>query len=114
MGFRIKGNNRLFEATDSFEDVPKAGWRDLVIERRYHIKTRMTYNSRMVFKFIEDAEVMYQELGFSSVKHFLYEGLEMADADFRLAHKWLSGRFPDEGEAAMKLMLRHGIVGTPE
>ena len=89
-------NSGAPEADDRPDRIPKDKWRDLMWVKRDFAKTRIKYDCRCLLEFVQDAEIMWQELGFESAEDMICNGyeLDMAEVDFALA--WLELKDPGE------------------
>ena len=82
--------------------------------KRDFIKSRITYDCRSLLQFINDAEEMWQELGFDSAEHMIRDGYELDPIEVQYALDWLKVKAPDEAvgfEVAVKGGRRLGSHG---
>ena len=83
------------DATDRPYRIPKEKWRQLVDEKRTFLKFNIQHDCRCLLEFIDDAEEMWEELGFSSRDDLIVNGYELDPAEVDLAIAWLKIKEPD-------------------
>jgi len=83
-------------AQDRFDDIPKQRWRQLVSEKRNFLATSIKYDCRCLIEFCEEAEVVWQELGFESAADMIRNGYELDPQQIDLAVAWLKINEPSE------------------
>jgi hypothetical protein len=64
--------------------------------RRDHIKIAFGYDCRCLVQFIDDAKLMYDPLGFSSIEAMIREGYELVPEEIDVALEWLRLNPPKE------------------
>lgn len=64
-------------AYDNVRDVPKEEWDTLLNARCAFAKVNLPYDCRELLHFVEEAQVMYEHLGYSSVEDLIRRGLEL-------------------------------------
>lgn len=82
------------DATDSFDDVPKSKWHRLVAARRSFLAAKINYDCRCLVRFCQDAERVWQELGYDSAEHMIRKGYWLDPAEIELAVAWLKHNEP--------------------
>lgn len=83
-------------ATDSFRDVCKDRWRQLVIKKRHFIATTIEYDCRCLLEFVDEAAIAWEFLGYSSPEDMIRKGYELEPQEIELAVAWLKLNSPDE------------------
>jgi hypothetical protein len=81
-------------AQDRFKDIPKERWRQLVSEKRNFLSTRLAYDCRCLVEFCEEAELVWEELGFESAADMIRNGYELDPVEIDLAVAWLKHNEP--------------------
>lgn len=103
------------EATDKLREVPKEKWRDLMVARRLHMKTKLAYDCRCLVEFVDDAEQMHEVLGYPNAEAMVREGYELKPEEIDVAIRWLRINPPKEAlplDQATRLGTREiGIKG---
>jgi hypothetical protein len=82
------------DATDSFDDVPKSKWADLVDARSMFLAVKINYDCRCLVRFCEDAERVWEELGYDSAEHMIRKGYGLDPVEIELAVAWLKHNEP--------------------
>jgi hypothetical protein len=77
------------EAENRLQDVPREKWGFLMRERRDFLRRSLSYDCRCLVQFIDDARLMYSELGFASVADMIRNGYELEPGEIVLALEWL-------------------------
>ena len=77
-------------------EVPQEKWFDLMQVRRSFLRTHLPYDCRRLLEFVEDADNMYEALGFASPDDFIARGLELDPQDVAWAVDGLRRLKPDE------------------
>jgi hypothetical protein len=90
-------NSGTPEPSFRFQDTPKDKWSLLLIAKRSFLATRLNYDCRCLIQFCEEAELVYNELGFESAEDMIREGYELEPSKVELAVAWL--RANGTGEA---------------
>ena len=104
------------EASDKFQDVPKAKWRALLGCKRSFLAVRLNYDCRCLVEFCEEAEAVWKDLDFKSAEDMIRSGYELDPVEIELAVAWIKHNEPDaevslpEVSAAVKAEQR----GTPK
>jgi hypothetical protein len=75
--------------TYRFADVPKARWKALVREKRNFLATKIKYDCRCLIEFCEEANAVWQELGYDSAADMIRNGYELDPQQIELAVAWL-------------------------
>jgi hypothetical protein len=75
--------------TYRFADIPKARWKALVREKRNFLATNIKYDCRCLIEFCEEANVVWQELGYESSADMIRNGYELDPQQIELAVSWL-------------------------
>lgn len=82
-------NSGTPEPSFRFQDTPKDKWSLLLIAKRSFLATRLNYDCRCLIQFCEEAELVYDELGFESAEEMIREGYELEPSKVELAVAWL-------------------------
>jgi hypothetical protein len=77
------------EATDFLRSVPREKWRSLMNLRKYFLAVNLTHDCSCLVQFVDDAKLMYAELGFASADEMVRNGYELEPEEIRLAVDWL-------------------------
>lgn len=83
--------------------------------KRDFLRRSITFDCRSLLEFIQDAEEMWQELGFDSAEHMIREGYELDPIEVQYALDWLKVKAPEEAvgfEAAVTGGRKLGKVGS--
>ena len=75
--------------TYRFADVPKSRWKALVREKRNFLATNIKYDCRCLIEFCEEANAVWQELGYDSAADMIRNGYELDPQQIELAVAWL-------------------------
>jgi hypothetical protein len=116
-------NSGAPEPDDRFEDTPKDKWYLLLNAKRSFIATNMNYDCRCLVQFCEEAEVVYEELGYASAEQMIREGYELEPSQVEMAVAWLRHNEPVQAigikdvAAAIKAargkpLAEHGKIGN--
>jgi Arc/MetJ-type ribon-helix-helix transcriptional regulator len=65
------------EPTTKLYNVPRERWRYLMQKRRSFLKSKLPFDCRALLQFVDEAERMYEQLGFSDADDFIRNGLEL-------------------------------------
>src|SRR4051794_31772546 len=84
------------EAEDSPEDVPREQWRSLMLARQTFLEVTLSFDCRCLVRFVNDAELMYRELGFPSADAMIREGYGLESGEITVALEWLRLNPPNE------------------
>jgi hypothetical protein len=79
---------------DRFQDTPKQKWKLLLNAKKSFIATNMNYDCRCLVQFCEEAEVVYEELGYTSAEQMIREGYKLEPSQVELAVAWLRHNEP--------------------
>jgi hypothetical protein len=82
-------------ATHKFDDVPKEKWRDLVSARKRFLAVKINYDCRCLIQFCEEAEQVWQELGYESAADMIQRGYKLEPVEIDLAVAWLKHNEPE-------------------
>ena len=77
-------------------EQPREKWRMLMWVKRDFLRRSITFDCRSLLEFIQDAEEMWQELGFDSAEHMIREGYELDPIEVQYALDWLKVKSPEE------------------
>jgi hypothetical protein len=77
-------------------NVPPDKWHALMLSRRTFLHTHLPYDCRELLRFIEEAEQMYEPLGFASVADFIRRGFDLEPEQVDWAIEGLRRFAPDE------------------
>lgn len=84
------------EATDRLREVPREKWHDLMLARRQFMEIRLSHDCRCLVEFVNDAKLMFEALGFTSVEHMIREGYGLEPDEIDVAVEWLRLNPPAE------------------
>ena len=84
------------DATYPLRDVPQGKWFELMQVRRDFLGIHLPYDCRRLLEFVEDAEQMFEPLGFASVEDFIKRGLQLDAQQVAWAVAGLRQMRPDE------------------
>jgi len=84
------------EAWQRFRDVPKSKWRTLVNAKRYFLEVKVGSDCRYLVEFCEDAEVVWQDLGYGSAAAMIRDGYKLDPVEIELAVAWLKHNEPQQ------------------
>jgi hypothetical protein len=84
------------DASQRFEDVPKNKWRSLVWVKRDFLSVRLNYDCRCLVEFCEEAEIVWEDLGYESAADMIRNGYELDPYEIDLAVAWLKHNGPGE------------------
>ena len=73
---------------------PKDQWELLLSQKKQFLEVHIPYDCRCILEFIEDAEVMWQPLGYSSKDELIERGLDLDPFDVQMAVDWLKIKDP--------------------
>ena len=105
------------DANDRPYNIPKNKWFFLFQEKRSFIVTHIAYDCRCLLNFVQDAEIMWQELKFTSAQDMIINGYELDPQEVELALEWLKIKDPDDAvryEVAVQGGRELKRVGAPE
>jgi hypothetical protein len=118
-----KINSGPIEATYKFKDVPKTKWASLVSVKRDFLAVRIKHDCRCLLEFCQEAEIVWQELGFKSASDMICNGYELDPVEIDFAVAWLKHNEPNEAigldavkaqvaEARDDPLADHGEIGN--
>jgi hypothetical protein len=81
--------------TDSFEDLPKSKWQDLVDAREMFLAVNINYDCRCLIEFCEEAEQVWKELCYESAADMIQRGYKLEPVEIDLAVAWLKHNEPE-------------------
>ena len=87
-------NSGAPEPDDRFQDTPRAKWKLLLNAKRSFLGRRLNYDCRCLVQFCEEAEVVYEELGYASAEQMIREGYKLEPSQVELAVAWLRHNEP--------------------
>jgi hypothetical protein len=87
-------NSGAPEPDDRFQDTPRAKWKLLLNAKRSFLGRRLNYDCRCLVQFCEEAEVVYEELGYTSAEQMIREGYKLEPSQVELAVAWLRHNEP--------------------
>ena len=87
-------NSGPLEATDRPSAIPKEKWRFLMREKRSFLNVQIKYLCKCLLDFIQDAEEMWEELGYTSRDDLIVNGYELDLSEVELATQWLKIKDP--------------------
>lgn len=99
-------------AEDFLRHVPREKWRELMLARRYFMEVKLSYDCRCLVQFVNDAKLMYAELGFAGVNEMVRDGYGLEPAEIDIALEWLKLNPPDE-PIAFDQAVKLGKRGRP-
>lgn len=92
----VKIDSGALEATDKFEQVPKDKWFFLMLAKRDFLSTNLAYDCRCLVEFCEEAELVYNDCGFTSAAEMIQHGYELDPVEIELAVAWLKHNQPKQ------------------
>lgn len=81
---------------DSPLKTPQDKWFDLMWVKRDFMSTRIKFDCRCLLRFVEEAKVMFKELGFDSVEQMIRKGYKLDPVEVEYALTWLRLKSPEE------------------
>jgi ParB-like chromosome segregation protein Spo0J len=87
------------EATDKFEQVPKDKWRTLMRVKRDFLSANLAYDCRCLVEFCQEAELVYNDCGFTSAAEMIQHGYELDPVEIELAVAWLKHNQPKDNQS---------------
>jgi len=94
------------EAEDLLRHVPTRKWRELMLARRRFLEIKLSHDCRCLVQFVNDAKLMFSELGFKSPEAMIRDGYGLEPQEIQIAVDWLELNPPTEPvglETAIKL-----------
>ena len=76
-------------AVDKFADIPQDRWKQLVREKRNFLATNIKYDCRCLVEFCEEANEVWETLGYTSAADMIRNGYELDPQQIELAIAWL-------------------------
>ena len=98
------------EATHQLHQVPKERWRTLMVARRCFMEVRLSFDCRCLIQFVDDAKIMFTELGYESAEQMVQEGYGLEPEEIRVAVEWLRLN-PQDGAISLshvEALSKHG------
>ena len=92
---RVSIDSGPVDPTDSFASTPRNRWRLLVSEKRDFLSTRLNYDCRCLVEFCQEANAVWQELGYDSAADMVRNGYELDPQEIEIAVAWLKINEPD-------------------
>lgn len=83
------------EYSDKPHQWPQNKWDALLFQKKYFLKHHIAHDCRCILEFLEDAEVMWEPLGFESKDDLITSGYELDPQEVALAVKWLQIKDPE-------------------
>jgi len=80
--------------TYRFRDIPKERWESLVRQKRNFLATNINYDCRCLIEFCEEAEAVWQDLGYESGADMIRNGYGLDPVEIELAVAWLRHNEP--------------------
>lgn len=110
----VKIDSGPVEPTDKFENTPKDKWRLLLIAKRSFLGRRLKHDCRCLIEFCEEAEIVFDALGFSSAEEMIREGYELDPSQIELAVAWLKANGVDKPVSLDDIvpLAKHGEIGN--
>jgi hypothetical protein len=112
---RINSGNPKYD--DRPHTWPKDRWKLLLSQKKQFLEVHIPYDCRCILEFIEDADVMWEPLGYSSRDELIEHGLELNPVDVKMAVEWLKIKDPDF-EVPLEIavtegrrLAKHGEIG---
>lgn len=84
------------EAEDQLRHVPREKWRELMLARRRFCEIKLSHDCRCLVEFVNDAETMFDSLGFESADAMIRNGYHLEPEEIAVAVEWLRLNPPDE------------------
>jgi hypothetical protein len=92
---RVSIDSGPVDPTDSFASTPRDKWKMLVWEKRDFLSTRLNYDCRCLVEFCQEANAVWQELGYESAADMVRNGYELDPQEIEIAVAWLKINEPD-------------------
>jgi len=92
---RVSIDSGPVDPTDSFASTPRDKWKLLVWEKRDFLSTRLNYDCRCLVEFCQEANTVWQELGYESAADMVRNGYELDPQEIEIAVAWLKINEPD-------------------
>ena len=89
-------NSGAPEPDDRFQDTPRDKWPTLLNAKKSFLSRRLNYDCRCLIQFCEEAELVYDELGFASAEEMIRDGYELEPSKVELAVAWLRANGTDK------------------
>jgi len=83
-------------AEDYPESMPQSRWPDLLRVRRTFLDIRLPHDCRILVRFREEADLMYQALGFSNADELVRAGYGLEPGQINAAVEWLKHNRPQK------------------
>ena len=101
------------EAEDFLRDVPQNKWRLLMLARRHFMEVKLSHDCRCLVQFVNDAELMFGALGFTSANDMVRKGYGLKPEEINVAVEWLRLNPPKE-PIPLKVAVKLGKRGRPK
>jgi hypothetical protein len=101
----VKIDSGILAAWQRPWEISKDKWFFLMQEKRSFIQTNIPYDCRCLLEFVQDANEMWEELGFKSAQDMISNGYYLDPVEVDLAYEWLSIQNPESAvnfETAVK------------
>ena len=98
------------EAEDLLRHVPTDKWRELMLARRRFLEIKLSHDCRCLVQFVNDAELMFSELGFKNPEAMIRDGHGLKPQEIKIAVNWLELNPPDD-PVPLKEVIRLGKHG---
>src|SRR5882672_4071571 len=95
-------------AEDFLRHVPRDKWRELMLARRRFLDVRLSHDCRCLVQFVNDAEAMFEVLGFASAEQMIREGYGLEPKEIDIAVEWLKLNQPCEAVSLKIVLGKHG------
>jgi hypothetical protein len=97
-------------AEDSVHQVPPEKWRELVDARRRFLEIKLSHDCRCLVEFVNDAEIMFSTLGYSTRDDLIRDGYGLEPAEIDIAVQWLELNPPTQPISlqVVKFLANHG------
>lgn len=99
-------------AEDPLRIVPREKWHDLMLARRHFMEVNLSHDCRCLVQFVDDAKLMYSELGFANVEEMIREGYQLEAEEISVALEWLRLNPPDQ-PVSFDTAIKLGKRGRP-
>jgi hypothetical protein len=83
------------EPTYLFRDTPRTEWGALLQQKRLFLARNLNYDCSKLLEFCEEAEQVWQDLGFASYVAMIRDGFDLVPDEIAIARKWLELNKPE-------------------
>jgi hypothetical protein len=83
------------EPTYLFRDTPRSEWSALLQQKRLFLARNLNYDCSKLLEFCEEAEQVWQDLGFASYVAMIRDGFDLVPDEIAIARKWLELNKPE-------------------